>query len=60
MQSERSQSFDYDRTVQILTLGGQPPDCSKENVTTGLQHHSNGESSVSTGLAIENPPDNDK
>ncbi|CAJ2636421.1 unnamed protein product [Trifolium pratense] len=41
-------------------LGGQPPDCSKENVTTGLQNHSNGESSVSTGLAIENPLDSDK
>ncbi|CAI8595166.1 unnamed protein product [Vicia faba] len=32
------------------------PNCSKENVMTGLQHPSNGETSVSPGLVIQNPP----
>ncbi|KAI5443651.1 double-stranded RNA-binding protein 6 [Lathyrus oleraceus] len=39
---------------------GQAPEfssnCPKENVITGLQHHSNGETSVSPGLVIQNLP----
>ncbi|PNX94486.1 double-stranded RNA-binding protein 1-like, partial [Trifolium pratense] len=50
----------YTTLKERKALGGQAPDCAKENVTTGEQQHSNGESSVSTGLAIENPADKDK
>ncbi|XP_058722672.1 double-stranded RNA-binding protein 1-like isoform X1 [Vicia villosa] len=35
------------------------PNCSKENVITGLQHHSNGETSVSPGLVVQSPPNID-
>jgi hypothetical protein len=41
----------------LSARGGQPPDCSKENVITGLQHQSNAELSVSSGLVIQNPPE---
>ncbi|WJX29607.1 HLA class II histocompatibility antigen, DR beta 4 chain [Trifolium repens] len=50
----------YTTLKERKALGGQPPDCSKENVITGLQHQSNAELSVSYGLVIQNPPEQDK
>ncbi|GAU27951.1 hypothetical protein TSUD_146690 [Trifolium subterraneum] len=50
----------YTTLKERKALGGQSPDCSKEKVTTGLQHQSNGESSVSSGLVIQNPAEQDK
>ncbi|WJX25406.1 HLA class II histocompatibility antigen, DR beta 4 chain [Trifolium repens] len=47
----------YTTLKERKARGGQPPDCSKENVITGLQHQSNAELSVSSGLVIQNPPE---